>query len=101
MTAVSPYNKAFSFTAFLRGVYLRGVSFPSTLPHHAMKEYKVESRTYYSKVTLDKNHVADSSAEEIQDLLDEYTRNGWTLASTDATSFGLAVYIYLYFERDV
>ena len=66
-----------------------------------MKQYKVEARTYYSKVTLDKEHIAKSSAQEIQDLLDAYTQDGWRLASTDATSFGLAVYVYLYFEREV
>lgn len=65
-----------------------------------MKEYKVESRTYYSKITFNREHIAESSSEEIQELLDEYTRDGWTLASTDATSFGIAVYIYLYFERE-
>lgn len=65
-----------------------------------MKEYKVEARTYYSKVTLNKEHIAESSAQEIQEILDAYTRDGWQLASTNATSFGLAVYIYLYFERD-
>ena len=65
-----------------------------------MKEYKVEVRTYYSKITTDRQHIAKSSGKEIQYLLDEYTKEGWTLASTDATSFGTAVYIYLYFERD-
>lgn len=65
-----------------------------------MKEYRVEARTYYSKATLNKEHIAESSAEEIQSLLDEYTASGWWLASTDATSFGSAVYIYLYFERE-
>ena len=38
-----------------------------------MKEYKVESLIYYSKMTLD---------------------------STDSMSFGWAAYIYLYFVRD-
>ena len=65
-----------------------------------MKEYRVESRTYYSKLTLDKEHIATASAEEIQGLLDTYAASGWRLASTDATSFGAAVYVYLYFERD-
>lgn len=65
-----------------------------------MKQYKVEVRTYYSKMTFDKEHIAKSSSEEIQNILDEHIREGWTLASTDATSFGLAVYVYLYFERD-
>ncbi len=65
-----------------------------------MKEYKVEARTYYSKVTTDKEHIVKTSSAEIQALLDAYTADGWALASTDATSFGFAVYIYLYFERE-
>ncbi|MEM1115979.1 MAG: DUF4177 domain-containing protein [Bacteroidota bacterium] len=66
-----------------------------------MKEYRVEARTYYTKPTLNKEHIAESSQEEVQALLDEYTAAGWELASTDATSFGAAVYVYLYFEREV
>lgn len=66
-----------------------------------MKEYKVEARTFYSKPTFDKDHIAKASSKEIQSIMDAYLKDGWTLASTDATSFGLAVYIYLYFERDV
>ncbi len=66
-----------------------------------MKQYKVEARTYYSKITLDKNHIIKSSTVEIQNIIDDYVADGWQLASTDATSFGAAVYIYLYFERDI
>lgn len=66
-----------------------------------MKEYKVEARTYYSKATLDKDHIVKSSTQEIQSIIDSYVQDGWHLAFTDATSFGFAVYIYLYFERDV
>ena len=66
-----------------------------------MKEYKVEARTYYSKVSLDKNHIVKSSTDEIQAIIDDYAKNDWQLSSTDATSFGMAVYIYLYFEKDV
>lgn len=66
-----------------------------------MKEYKVEARTYFSKLSMNKNHIADSSSEETQYLLDQYAKEGWSLASTDATSFGTAMYIYLYFERDI
>ena len=62
-------------------------------------QYKVETLIYYSKVTLDSEHIAKSSAADIQAKLDEYARDGWKLASTDATSFGFAVYIYLYFEK--
>ncbi len=64
-----------------------------------MKEYKVETLIYYSKITLDTKHIAKSSKAEIQVKLDEYAKDGWRLASTDATNFGAAVYIYLYFER--
>ena len=65
-----------------------------------MKKYKVEARTYYSKVTLDKQHIIKSSTKEIQEIIDQYVSDGWQLSSTDATSFGAAVYIYLYFEKD-
>ena len=62
-------------------------------------EYKVEARTYYSKLTTNANHIAESSQAEAQEIIDRYAADGWRLASTDATSFGLAVYVYLYFER--
>ncbi|WP_412061734.1 DUF4177 domain-containing protein [Rubrivirga sp. IMCC45206] len=65
-----------------------------------MTEYRVEARTFYSKPTLNKNHIAEASQEEVQALLDTYTAAGWRLASTDAASFGAAVYVYLYFERE-
>lgn len=65
-----------------------------------MKEYKVETLIYYSKLTLDANHIAKNSKADIQEQLDEYTQKGYRLTSTDATSFGAAVYIYLYFEKD-
>ncbi|MDT0689070.1 DUF4177 domain-containing protein [Salegentibacter sp. F188] len=66
-----------------------------------MKEYKVESLIYYSRLSLDKNHISKRSKTEIQEKLDEYAKNGYRLASTDATNFGYAVYIYLYFEKDI
>lgn len=66
-----------------------------------MKEYKVEARTYFSKLSTNKNHITESSTEEIQYLMDQYVKEGWTLVSTDAASFGMALYIYLYFEREV
>ena len=65
-----------------------------------MKEYKVESLIYYSKLTLDPKHISKSSKKEIQEKLDEYAAEGYKLASSDATNFGAAVYIYLYFERE-
>jgi len=66
-----------------------------------MKDYKVETLIYYSKLTTDSKHITKSSKKEIQEKLNEYSKNGYKLASTDATNFGLAVYIYLYFEKDV
>lgn len=66
-----------------------------------MKEYKVESMMYSSKVLAKPDHILKSSSADIQARLDEYAADGWRLTSTDATSFGVAVYIYLYFERDV
>jgi len=66
-----------------------------------MKEYKVESLIYYSKLTFDKNHIAKNSKKDIQAKLDEYAPQGWKLTSTNATNFGYAVYIWLYFEREV
>ena len=64
-----------------------------------MKEYKVETLIYYSKLTTDRNHIAKRSKKEIQDKLDHYAKEGYRLVSTDATNFGYAVYIYLYFEK--
>lgn len=65
-----------------------------------MKEYKVETLIYYSKITTDTMHIVKSSKKEIQEKLDEYANKGYKLSSTDATNFGLAVYIYLYFEKE-
>jgi len=65
-----------------------------------MSKYKVETLIYYSKLTLDFKHIAKSSKKEIQEKLDEYSNKGYTLSSTNATSFGSAVYIYLYFEKN-
>ncbi len=65
-----------------------------------MKEYKVETLIYYSKLTLDKNHIVNDSKADIQAKLDEYSQKGYRLASTDSSKFGLALYIYLYFEKD-
>lgn len=65
-----------------------------------MKQYKVEALIYYTKLTLDKEHIVKSSTSDIQEKLDEYAKNGWRLVSSDATDFGFAVYFYLYFEKD-
>lgn len=66
-----------------------------------MTEYKVEARTYYSKITTNANHIAETSQAEAQEIIGGYAADGWRLVSTNATSFGLAVYLYLFFERDV
>ena len=65
-----------------------------------MKEYKVESLIYYTKLTLGSEHIVKKSKEEIQEKLDEYSKNGYKLTSTTSTNFGFAVYIYLFFEKD-
>jgi hypothetical protein len=65
-----------------------------------MKKYKVESLVYYTKITLDKEHIIKSSTTDIQQKLDEYAADGWRLISTNATDFGFAVYFYLYFEKE-
>ncbi|WP_299324637.1 DUF4177 domain-containing protein [uncultured Maribacter sp.] len=64
-----------------------------------MKEYKVETLIFYSKLTFDRFHLAKSSNKEIQEKLDEYAKNGWRLVSTDTSNFGAAMYVYLYFEK--
>lgn len=65
-----------------------------------MKQYKLESLIYYSKVFASKEHIVEASSKDIQDKLDEKAADGWRLVSTDATDFGVAVYFYLYFEKD-
>lgn len=65
-----------------------------------MKEYKLESLIYYSKAFAKKEHILESSSKDIQVKLDEYAAKGYRLVSTDSTDFGLAVYFYLYFEKD-
>lgn len=66
-----------------------------------MKDYKVETLIYYSKLTLDSEHIAKQSKEEIQEKLDEYSKKGYVLTSTNSTNFGFAIYIYLFFEKNV
>lgn len=65
-----------------------------------MKEYKLESLIYYSKLFADKEHIIRDSSKDIQAKLDEMSAQGWRLVSTDSTDFGVALYFYLYFERD-
>ncbi len=66
-----------------------------------MKEYKVESFLLYTKVTFDTKHIIKDATKKIQELLDQYAKDGWSLTSTDAVTFGAAVYHYLYFERNI
>ena len=65
-----------------------------------MKDYKVEALLYYSKLTLDSEHIAKDSKKEIQEKLDEYASQGYRLTSTTSTNFGLALYVYLFFEKE-
>lgn len=64
-----------------------------------MQDYKVETLIYYSKLTTDKHHVVKDSKKDIQAKLDEYAEKGYMLVSTDASNFGMALYIYLYFVK--
>jgi hypothetical protein len=66
-----------------------------------MKDYKVETLIFYSKFTFDKNHIAKKSKIDIQEKLDEYAAKGYKLSNTTSTNFGMAIYIYLFFEKDV
>lgn len=66
-----------------------------------MKSYKVEGLIYYTKLTLDSEHILKESQAEVQIKLDEYAQQGFRLTSTSSVSFGLAIYIYLFFEKDV
>tara|TARA_R110002126_G_scaffold291063_2_gene450222 strand:+ start:28193 stop:28390 length:198 start_codon:yes stop_codon:yes gene_type:complete len=65
-----------------------------------MRDYKVETLIYYSKLTTDKHHIIKSSKKEIQEKLKEYVEKGYKLVSTDMSNFGAALYIYLYFEKE-
>ncbi|NNK11966.1 MAG: DUF4177 domain-containing protein [Flavobacteriaceae bacterium] len=64
-----------------------------------MTHYKVETLIYYSKLFAGRNHIVEASKKGIQDTLNKYSADGWKLTSTDATEFGAAMYIYLYFEK--
>ena len=44
-----------------------------------MKDFKVETLIYYSKVTLDPKHIAKSSKKDIQEKLNEYSKKGHRL----------------------
>jgi len=64
------------------------------------KVYKLESLIYYTKPFKDRNHIINDSSKDIQAKLDEMAKEGWRLVSTDTTDFGIAMYFYLYFEKD-
>lgn len=66
-----------------------------------MKNYEVASFIYYTKITTDSKHILKDSTKDMQNKLDEMAKDGWRLASTNSTNFGLAVYMYLFFEKDV
>ena len=66
-----------------------------------MKDYKVVPLIYYSKLTTDRNHILNDSKRDIQNKLEEYALMDYRLVSTDMASFGAAMYIYLYFEKDI
>ena len=65
-----------------------------------MKKYKLETAIFYSKVTLDKEHIIKASELELQGILDRRAEEGWCLRQTDAVAFGSGIYFYLYFEKD-
>lgn len=64
-----------------------------------MGQYIVELLVFHTKSTFDFKHIAIDSQKGIQQQLDIYTRKGYRLINTNATNFGLALYIYLYFEK--
>lgn len=66
-----------------------------------MKQFKVEGLVYYSKLTRDKHHIIRDSVLEIQEILDEYASKGWSLVSTDKSTFGTGLYIHIYFEKEL
>ena len=66
-----------------------------------MKEYKVETLFFYSKITFDGNHIAKKSKIDIQEKLDEYAAKGYSLHHSTSTSYEAAFYIHLYFEKDI
>lgn len=63
-----------------------------------MPVYKVETLVFHAKHIHDFKAIAEHSQSAIQEKVDYYSRKGYQLAHTNTTSFGLALYIYLYFE---
>jgi len=58
------------------GVTICGKIVVSSRRSPGMKEHKVEPLTYYSKMTIDKDHIAKASAADIQEHLDAYAKDG-------------------------
>jgi hypothetical protein len=52
-------------------------------------------------LTLDSKHIANDSKKEIQEKLDEYAAKGYRFTTSTSTNFGAAIYIHLYFEKDI
>ncbi|MGF7217453.1 hypothetical protein GGR92_003627 [Spirosoma lacussanchae] len=66
-----------------------------------MKSYKVKGLIFYSNLTLNSRHILNDSQAEVQTKLDEYSQQGYWLMSTNTVSYGPAVYICLYSEKDL
>lgn len=66
-----------------------------------MKDCKVENLIYYSELTSDPNHILKNSKKDIQEILNKYAENGYSLVSTHSTKFDRTIYIYLFFEKDI
>ncbi len=66
-----------------------------------MKEYKVETLVFHPKLTFDTTYIVKESKEAIQEKLNEYTAQGYTLVSTNTINFESDLYVYLYFEKIV
>ena len=66
-----------------------------------MREYKVETMIFWTKFTFDVNHIAKKSKIDIQVQLDEYAAKGYSLHHSTSTNFGMAIYIHLYFEKNI
>lgn len=66
-----------------------------------MKEYKIETLIFNHKLTLDLEEIAKRSQKAIQEKLDEYSKKGYELCSTDSTKDDASLYVNLYFEKDM
>ena len=66
-----------------------------------MKEYKIETLIFNQKLTFDLEEIAKSSQKGIQEKLDEYSKKGYQLCSTDSTKDDNSLYVNLYFEKNI